>query len=99
MSPENRKILFSSKTDEWPTPRWLFDALNREFSFTLDPCATFENAKCPRFFTRSDNGLSQDWSDEVVFMNPPYGRQIGQWIRKAYESARDGATVVALIPA
>lgn len=92
-------VHFSSASCEWSTPQWLFDALAREFAFTLDPCATRENAKCPRFFNREDDGLAQDWGDEVVFMNPPYGAAIGRWMRKAYESARAGATVVCLVPA
>lgn len=95
----NLAVHFSSATCEWSTPGWLFDALAREFAFTLDPCATRENAKCRRFFTCEDDGLSQDWGDEIVFMNPPYGGVIGQWMRKAYESSRLGATVVCLVPA
>lgn len=93
------KTLFSSATDEWPTPQWLFDALRAEFPFTLDPCATQSNAKCARYFTRMEDGLAQNWSREVVFMNPPYGRRIGLWVKKAYESAREGASVVCLLPA
>lgn len=89
--------LFSSATDEWPTPQEFFDALNAEFRFELDVCATSENAKCPKYFTREDDGLSQPWSG-VCWMNPPYGRQIGAWVRKAYESAQNGATVVCLLP-
>jgi len=92
-------VHYSSVTDEWPTPRWLFDALNAEFGFTLDPCATPANAKCPVFYTKADNGLTQDWTDQIVFMNPPYGRTIGHWMRKAYESTRGGSTVVCLVPA
>jgi site-specific DNA-methyltransferase (adenine-specific) len=95
----NTAVHFSSATDEWATPQWLFDALHREFAFTLDPCATRENAKCPRFFTRDDDGLLQNWGDEVVFMNPPYGAMISRWMWKAYEAARQGATVVCLVPA
>ena len=92
-------VHFSSATCEWATPQWLFDALLREFAFTLDPCATAENAKCRRFFTAADDGLAQDWSRDVVFMNPPYGTVIGRWMRKAFESAQAGATVVCLVPA
>jgi phage N-6-adenine-methyltransferase len=90
---------FSSATDEWPTPPSLFDALHREFGFTLDPCATVKNAKCRRFFSRTDDGLVQDWAGETVFMNPPYGRVIGQWMAKAHETSLDGTTVVCLVPA
>ena len=92
-------VHFSSRSDEWPTPQWLFDALNREFGFNLDPCATHNNAKCVRHFTREEDGLAQDWGAATVFMNPPYGREIRHWMRKAFESARAGATVVCLVPA
>jgi len=94
----NLTVHFSSKTDEWQTPQDFFDRLNEEFHFTLDVCATPENAKCPRYYTKRDNGLIQKW-EGVCWMNPPYGRVIGQWVKKAYESALDGATVVCLLPA
>lgn len=93
-------VHFSSKTPEWYTPQEFFDRLNAEFGFTLDPCCTHENAKCDRHFTREDDGLRQSWAAESVFMNPPYGREIGEWMRKAYESCyQNGATVVCLVPA
>lgn len=90
--------MFSSATDEWPTPQEFFDALNSEFGFELDVCATPENAKCQKYFSKEDDGLSQTWSG-ICWMNPPYGRQIGAWVKKAYESAQNGATVVCLLPA
>lgn len=90
--------LFTSTTDEWPTPQDLFDTLNAEFDFTLDPCADYGNAKCPLFFTREDDGLAQSWGG-TVFMNPPYGREMRLWIEKAYEESLLGASVVCLIPA
>ncbi|PTK81958.1 phage N-6-adenine-methyltransferase [Staphylococcus haemolyticus] len=93
------EVHYSSKSNEWATPQNLFDELNEEFNFTLDPCATDENAKCSKYFTIEDDGLSKDWSNEVVFMNPPYGREIKKWIKKAYEESLNGATVVCLIPA
>lgn len=92
-------VHFSSKSNEWTTPQYLFDELDDEFKFTLDPCATDENAKCSKYFTIEDDGLSKDWSNDVVFMNPPYGREIKKWIKKAYEESLSGATVVCLIPA
>lgn len=92
-------VHFSSKSNEWTTPQHLFDELNQEFNFTLDPCATEENAKCSKHFTIEDDGLSKDWSNDVVFMNPPYGREIKRWVKKAYEESLNGATVVCLIPA
>jgi len=71
--------LFSSASGEWATPQDLFDVLHAEFGFTLDPCATAENAKCPKFYTwEGHNGLWQSWAGERVFLNPPYGREIAQ---------------------
>jgi site-specific DNA-methyltransferase (adenine-specific) len=92
-------VHFSSQSNEWATPTDLFRILDRKFNFTLDPCATPQNAKCKKFFTQQEDGLAQTWAGETVFMNPPYGREIGTWIRKAYEESTQGATVVCLIPA
>ena len=75
-------VHFSSKTPEWATPQDVFDKLNIEFRFTLDPAATKKNAKCKRFYTTKENGLKQPWKDERVFVNPPYGRVIGAWVEK-----------------
>ena len=94
-----RSVHFTSKSNEWETPSELFNKLNDEFNFTLDPCCTKENAKCERYFTIAEDGLSQDWSNDIVFMNPPYGREIGKWIEKAYNESLQGAIVVCLIPA
>jgi phage N-6-adenine-methyltransferase len=88
--------LYSSRSEEWPTPQSFFDALHREFQFTLDPCATRANAKCRRFFTKKQNGLAQDWGQHRVFCNPPYGREISAWARKCFEASRQGALVVLL---
>lgn len=92
-------VHFASESDEWPTPRYLFDALDAEFGFTLDPAATPENAKCRKYFTRLENGLAQDWRGNTVFLNPPYGRDIGLWVRKALLTAASGSVVVCLLPA
>lgn len=92
-------VHFSSESNEWATPQDLFNKLNEKYMFTLDPCATKENAKCDNFYTKQDDGLLQDWRDEVVFMNPPYGREISKWIEKAYtESLNGDCIVVCLIP-
>lgn len=93
--------LFSSKTVEWCTPKGLFDELNEEFHFTLDAAADDRNAKCDKYFTKETDGLSQDWSAAggAVFCNPPYGREIGQWVQKGFKEAEKGVTVVMLIPA
>jgi phage N-6-adenine-methyltransferase len=90
-------VHFSSKTDLWATPQEFFDKYDKIFNFEVDVCATKENAKCDKFFTQEDDGLSQEW-EGVCWMNPPYGRDIGKWMKKAYESSLEGATVVCLVP-
>lgn len=92
------KVHYSSETNEWETPQNIFDELNDEFNFMLDPCATKENAKTDKFFTIEDDGLSQEWT-ETTFMNPPYGREIKKWVKKAFEESLKGTVVVCLIPA
>ena len=82
--------MFTSNTAEWATPQAFFDELNKEFDFTLDPCATPQNAKCARYFTKEMDGLSQSWSGEKVFCNPPYGRDISKWCAKAYAETLSG---------
>ena len=91
----NTDVMFSSATDMWATPMPFFRALDAEFHFTLDVCATKENAKCATYYTPEQDGLAQDWNG-TCWCNPPYGRQIGKWVRKAAES---NATVVMLLPA
>ena len=88
--------LYSCRTDDWPTPQAFFDQLNREFKFTLDPCASAENAKCRWFFTREDDGLKQNWRSHRVFCNPPYGKTMRDWARKCYEASQGGALVALL---
>jgi phage N-6-adenine-methyltransferase len=83
----------------WETPPEVFEPLDREFKFTLDPCCSIESAKCPTFFTEEQNGLEQSWLGHRVFMNPPYGKEIYGWTRKARYEAMNGALVVGLLPA
>ena len=94
----NTAVMFSSNTDMWATPQDFFDVINKEFNFTVDVCATAENTKCSLFFTPEQDGLKQKW-EGVCYMNPPYGRSIGKWIQKAYNSSKEGAVVVGLLPA
>lgn len=93
------KVHFSSATDLWSTPQDFYERLHAEFQFDLDVCATHENAKCANYFTAESNGLIQDWGTHTCWMNPPYGRTIGLWMKKAWEAAQAGATVVCLVPA
>ena len=97
----NKELMFSSKTCEWATPQDFFNRLNAEFKFTLDPCASAENHKCDKYYTKAEDGLLQDWSGETVFCNPPYGREIGMWVHKCFCEVFDGECprAVMLIPA
>lgn len=95
----NADLMFSSKTDQWSTPQWFFDELNKEFDFQCDVCDLPENAKCEYYFTPQIDGLWMAWSGRC-WCNPPYGRTIGKWVKKAYEEVMRGVPlVVMLIPA
>lgn len=92
--------MFTSSTAEWPTPQAFFDQIAAEFGpFDLDVCATADNAKCGRFFTRHQDGLAQQWAPARCWMNPPYGREIKAWMEKAFTESQRGALVVCLVPA
>lgn len=98
MESRTRKVLFSSEKDYWETPQWLFDSLNEKYHFTLDSAASDENYKCSKYFTKEDDGLSQDWGGHSVFCNPPYGnKETGEWTRKCYEEAKKPETTVVLL--
>lgn len=92
------KVMFSSNSDEWATPDAVFETLDQEFSFTLDACATEENHKCEKYYTKKDDGLRKNWGGQRVFCNPPYS-EISKWVEKAYrEACQDNTLVVLLIP-
>ena len=91
-------VHFSSKTDLWYTPQDFFKKYDDVYKFETDVCATDDNAKCAKYYTEEMDGLSQEWRG-VCWMNPPYGRTISKWMKKAYESSLSGATVVCLVPA
>ena len=93
-----QRSLFSSANVEWETPRELFHRLDREFSFSLDVCASRANHKCARYFSQGRDGLRRAWAG-VCWMNPPYGRLIGSWVKKAREESLKRASVVCLLPA
>ena len=96
----NTDVMFSSASNEWETPDTFFQELDQEFHFTLDPCCQEYSHKCAKFYTPDMDGLSQSWEGERVFCNPPYGREIGLWVRKCYEEAqKPNTTVVMLVPA
>lgn len=93
------KLMFSSDNMELCTPKSLFSALDHEFHFTLDPCATEKSAKCKKYFTVLEDGLSQSWGGECVFCNPLYGKDLPRWVEKGWrEAGKPGTVVVMLIP-
>lgn len=94
--------MFTSRTEEWATPQPVYDWLSRCLGpFDLDVCATAENAKCKKFFTKADDALAKYWFDfgDKIWMNPPYGKDIGKWMKRACDTAQNGAMVVCLVPA
>jgi len=95
MQTENRENINMPNFD-WETPKDFFNTLNEEFNFDIDVAATKENAKLPVYFTPEINGLGQSWKG-VCWMNPPYNRDIGLWMKKAYEESQKGNRIVALI--
>ena len=94
----NTDVMFSSTTDNWSTPQDFFDKLNDEFHFTLDVCADENNHKCEHYYTKEIDGLSRPWIG-TIWCNPPYGRKIGEWVRRALFASVAGNTVVMLLPA
>ena len=100
MTDAQLKTQFSSQRDTWETPQDFFDRYDRVYHFNLDAASSDENAKCEKHFTIKDDGLKQNWAGHTVWLNPPYGRQIGKWVQKAYEeSLKPDTTVVCLLPA
>ncbi len=93
--------LYSSNNMNWCTPQDFFEELNQEYHFELDAAATDKSAKCSKYYTPADDGLSQPWTTTggAIFCNPPYGRNVKHWVKKAYEESKTGITIVLLIPA
>lgn len=93
------RILFSSEKEDWSTPQNLFDKLDKYYHFEVDVCANEFNHKCDKYFTKDQDGLKQDWTG-TVWCNPPYGRKVGDWVKKAYDShLKYKNTIVMLLPA
>jgi len=79
--------LFTSASEHWSTPDYLYKELDQEFHFNDDPCP----------LQPLTNGLSRPWGTRT-YMNPPYGKDIGKWLEKAYRESKAGRLVVCLIP-
>jgi phage N-6-adenine-methyltransferase len=88
-----------SRGSDWGTPHELFDKLDNEFHFTLDVCASYWNTKVKKYFSENEDGLKKNWYKNICWMNPPYGKVLNDWMKKAYEESQKGATVVCLVPA
>jgi site-specific DNA-methyltransferase (adenine-specific) len=99
VKPSELTVHFSSKKHDWATPLDLFDHYNKIYDFSIDVCANESNAKCDRYFSLEEDGLSQSWQHEICWMNPPYGREISKWVKKAYDESLEGSEIVALLPA
>lgn len=100
LTDQQRKAMFSSERDDWETPKDFFDRWNKLFHFNLDAAANAQNAKCEKYFTPEDDALTKSWAGNTVWLNPPYGRNIGKWVKKAYEESKKPNTfVVCLLPA
>ena len=93
----NTAPIFSSASTEWETPQQLYESLHRIFNFTLDVCSTDSNTKCAAWYTKEQNGLTKSWAGERCWMNPPYGREISAWVKKACEESKS-ALIVGLLP-
>jgi len=91
--------MFSTGTIHWSTPQDFFDKVNRKYKFTLDACADTTNYKVKNYFTAKDNGLAQSWQNNVVWCNPPYGKTISDWVKKASDECSAKCTIVMLLPA
>lgn len=92
------KVSKSLESVVWGTPKEIFNPIDKEFGFTLDVCAIEANSKCSKFFSPEQNGLNQSWSNEVCWCNPPYGKEVVRWCKKALSESYNGATTVLLIP-
>lgn len=95
--------LFTSNKEDWETPQDFFNKLNEKYHFTFDLAASYSNTKCKSYFTEKDDSLSKDWHriGGNVFLNPPYGRELHKWVKKAYEESlkKHDGYIVLLIPA
>lgn len=89
--------LFTSNSCEWETPISLFKQLDNKYHFDIDVCATAQNTKCERFYTKEQDGLQQKWTGRC-WMNPPYGKEIGKWVKKAFDSVSGGGVRPCMLP-
>lgn len=102
---DKHAVHYSSKKDDWTTPDDLYNCLDEEFRFDFNVCCRTDNIKAPQgfCFDKGQDALVEDWNDHApsgtFFMNPPYGRGIGDFVKKAYKESKKGCVVVCLLPA
>jgi len=94
----SHNVHYSSEKMDWGTPDELYSKLSRIYRFDLDAAADKANAKCKRFYSVNDCGLTGTWAGARVWCNPPYGRQIGKWVQKAANEAHHAELIVMLVP-
>jgi phage N-6-adenine-methyltransferase len=100
----DKGVLYTTGEDDWLTPQHILEAAESVLGgIDLDPCASLsyiENVPAAVRFTRHDDGLAREWHGRV-YMNPPYGRPIGDWTSKLAGEADAGnvSAYVALVPA
>ena len=98
----NNALMFSSKSDEWATPKDTWEAAHMEFDFQIDLAASICNYKLLRHYTKEDDALSKSWHTEAQrgWLNPPYSRGLcAKFIAKAADERRKGFLTVMLLPA
>ena len=90
---------FKSESEEYETPKEIFEPLQKEFNLQLDVCASSSNHKLDNYFTKEDDALTKDWHKHGNFwMNPPFGRQLKKWVQKGYEESQKGVIGVSILP-
>lgn len=97
--PSKLAVHFSSKRGDHGTPQWLFDRLNERFKFKMDLAASGKNKLCDKYFSEKDNGLELTWPKGWSWCNPPYGKSLIYWAKKAYEQSEEGRDCIMLLPA
>lgn len=90
------EVMYKSENQNWETPDALFNKLDAYYHFDIDVCASDSNHKCTKYWTEEDDCFTKTW-EGTCWMNPPYGRGIGKFMRYALEQSRLGCTVVCLV--
>jgi hypothetical protein len=94
------KVLHSSKKHDWRTPGVVLDPVRELGPIGLDPCANPRHPIAKNWL--ASKGLETHWvkykSRGLVYVNPPYGREIGKWVDKCIQEAKAGCEIILLVP-